>query len=192
MVTTARRYTSADLEAMPDVEGVRYEVIGGELHVSKQPHWHHQYVCNRLSSALDAWCDATAAGVVLFAPALIFSPENDVAPDLVWISRKRLARGTDAAGHLNVAPELVIEVLSYGSRNERRDRELKLGLYSREDVREYWIVDWRSRVVEIYRRGAGGELSLDTRLRSDDRLTSPLLPGFACPLSRLRQPGLGA
>jgi len=39
--TTMPRFTSADLEAFPD-DGKRYEIIDGELYVSKQPHIYHQ------------------------------------------------------------------------------------------------------------------------------------------------------
>ena len=41
-MSISRRYTSADLERLPDVEGTRYEIIDGELHVSRQPHWEHE------------------------------------------------------------------------------------------------------------------------------------------------------
>lgn len=40
----------------------------------------------------------------------------------------------DNQGHLRGAPELVIEVLSPGVSNERRDRQTKLKLYSRPGV----------------------------------------------------------
>ena len=36
--------------------------------------------------------------------------------------------------------------------NQLRDRELKLELYSRQGVHEYWIVDSQAHLVEIYRR----------------------------------------
>jgi Uma2 family endonuclease len=36
--------------------------------------------------------------------------------------------------------KLVIEILSPGDQNERRDRDLKRRLYSAHGVREYWIV----------------------------------------------------
>ena len=62
------------------------------------------------------------------APGLIFADDDDVAPDVVWISRERLAGTLDQTGHLHTAPELVVEVLSPGSVNERRDREVKLKL----------------------------------------------------------------
>ncbi|WP_442948540.1 hypothetical protein [Nostoc sp.] len=46
-------------------------------------------------------------------------------PDVVWASNGRLPLLLDEAGHLTGAPELVIEVLSAGIENEKRDRELK-------------------------------------------------------------------
>ena len=84
---------------------------------------------------------------------------------------------------------LVVEVLSPGARNEARDRHAKLGLYSRQGVLEYWIVDWRARAVEVYRRDGDG-LRLTVRLSGNDVLTTPLLDGFACPLSELWAPEL--
>ncbi len=183
-MSVQRRYTSADLDHLPDVEGTRYEIIDGELHVSKQPSWRHQRIITKLSRELDMWSVESGLGETTHAPGLIFAEDQDVAPDLVWISDGRLAGALDDAGHLRTAPELVVEVLSPGSRNERRDRELKLALYSRQGVDEYWIVDGRSRTVQVY-RGNGPLLAPTTTLQDDDVLSSPLLPGFSCPLRRL-------
>ena len=180
---TALRWTSADLELMPD-DGKRYEIIDGELYVSKQAHWDHQYVCVRLFRFLDEWNEQTGAGVANAAPGLIFGEHDDVAPDLVWISRERLATALGDDGKLHAAPELVVEVLSPGSTNERRDREAKLTLYSRRGVHEYWIVDWRQRQIEVYRRDQA-TLHLRETLYEDDRLQSPLLPGFAVQVRQL-------
>ncbi len=49
--TTTERWTIADLARFPDT-GFRYEIIDGELHVSKQPHWHHQFVCGQVFALL--------------------------------------------------------------------------------------------------------------------------------------------
>src|SRR5438874_6561900 len=111
-MSVSRRYTSADLDLIEPVEGERYEIIDGVLHVAKQPSWHHQYACGKLTRYLDAWNDEADLGVVLIAPGLMFDPANDVAPDVVWISQERLWAGEDRAGHIHLAPELVIEVLS--------------------------------------------------------------------------------
>ena len=163
---------------------MRYEIIDGDLHVSKQPSCHHQHAGGRIYAALLAWSDQTGAGATVQAPGLIFAADEDVAPDVVWISRERLADALDEAGHLRVAPELVVEVLSPGPANERRDRELKLKLYSRQGVREYWIIDWRHRIVQVFRRQRAA-LRLVATLQDDDVLTTPLLAGFACPISGL-------
>src|SRR5688572_3908741 len=183
-MSVQRRYTSRDLDLLPHVEGTRYEIIDGELHVSKQPTWRHQRACNRICTALTIWNDETGRGEAIPAPGLIFAEDDDVAPDAVWISKQRLDGALDDAEHLRRAPELVVEVLSPGRRNEQRDRESKLALYSRQGVQEYWIVDCRLRTVQVYRRD-GDHLALVATLMDDDSLTSPLLPGFSCPLRGL-------
>ena len=90
----------------------------------------------------------------------------------------------DESGHLIVTPELVVEVLSVGTNNERRDREAKLKLYSVRGVQEYWIINWRSPQVEVYRR-QNAMLILVCTLFPGDKLTSPLLSGFTCAIDRL-------
>jgi Uma2 family endonuclease len=185
---TSIRFTSADLEAFPDpIDGTRYEIIDGELIVSKQPHLEHQAVNTVIGSALHVWSRQTRLGRAFVVPGLILAAEHDVVPDVVWASHERLAQIYGPDGKLHGAPELTVEILSYGGGNEQRDRELKLKLYSRIGVEEYWIADWRARTVEVYRRD-GGELRLVTTLSGDDTLTSPLLPGFALPLGDLWVP----
>jgi hypothetical protein len=76
-MTTSIRWTSADLEALPD-DGKRYEIIDGELFMSKQPNWHHLFACGRLFRFLDEWNDRTGLGVVNAAPAL-FSPRTTMS-----------------------------------------------------------------------------------------------------------------
>ena len=115
---------------------------------------------------------------------MILDGENEVVPDVVWISRSRFEGALDEQGHLRVAPELIVEVLSPGEANERRDRDLKLRLYSRVAVHDYWIVDWQSQRVDIFRREQDC-LSLLETLASEDTIETPLLPGFSCPVSRL-------
>ena len=177
------RYTSRDLERLPDVEGTRYEIIDGDLFVSKTPHAEHQWTSDQILVALANWSSATDGGVALSTPGLIFSPDNDVVPDIIWIRSERLAQALDEAGHFRVAPDLVVEILSPGPVNERRDRELKLNLYSRQGVHEYWIADWRHRTLQVFRREQAA-LQLAVTLEGEDVLTSPLLPGFQCSASQ--------
>ncbi len=178
------RWTIADLESYPTVEGQRYEIVAGELLVSTQPHWMHQRACGRLFAALDSWSTETGLGEASQAPGVIFDVENAVAPDVVWVSADRLAQVLGEDGKLHEAPDLVVEVLSPGASNARRDREAKLRLYSVQGVREYWIADWEARRLQVYRR-QGAALQLAVTLLAEDDLTSPLLPGFKVQLARL-------
>jgi Uma2 family endonuclease len=180
---TATKFTSADLLLMPD-DGKRYEVIEGELYVSRQPHWHHQFACGQLFRFLQEWSEQSGLGIANGAPGVIFAEDNDVAPDVVWISHDRLAAALGEDGKLHTAPEFVIEVLSPGLVNQQRDRQAKLKLYSRRGVQEYWIVDWQQQQVEAYRR-VQTELVLTATLYRADALQSPLLPGFFCPVAAL-------
>lgn len=176
-------WTTADLDLFPD-NGNRYEIIDGELFVTRAPHWKHQNACARIIIALGLWSQTTGLGEVVPAPGVIFSDTDAVIPDVVWASNERLSVLLDEAGHLTAAPELVVEVLSSGSENEKRDKELKLKLYSARGVREYWIVDWRKQQVEVYRRDRA-VLNLVATLMSGDELNSPMLPGFTCAIALL-------
>lgn len=179
------RWTSQDLQALPK-NGKRYEIIDGELYTSRQPHWNHQGVCDRLVLLLGVWGKQSGLGYIRSAPGLIFAEDDDVAPDLVWISKKRLGAALDEDGKLHAAPELVIEVLSPGVTNENRDRETKRKLYSRRGVSEYWIVSWPKRQIEVYRRNPEAlALELVATLYEEDSLQSPLLPGFKCQVSEI-------
>ena len=177
------KFTSADLLLMSD-DGKRYEVIEGDLYVSRQPHWYHQFTCGQLFRFLQEWSDRSGLGVANGAPGVIFAEDNDVAPDVVWLSHDRLVAVLGADGKLHAAPELVIEVASPGLANQQRDRQTKLKLYSRRGVQEYWIVDWQQQQVEVYRR-AQAELTLVATLYRGDALQSPLLPAFFCQVATL-------
>lgn len=188
-MSVSRRWTVADLERIEPVEGERYEVIDGELYVTHAPSWRHQHAGSQLNTALQNWSNETQRGTTLQVPGLVFSQESGVIPDVVWSSWERLRAAEDRAGHFTLAPELVVEIVSPGSENERRDRETKLALYSREGVEEYWIVDWQRRTVDVYRR-AGDALELVQTLAGDDALESPLLPGFRLQIARIWPPAL--
>lgn len=176
-------WRSSDLDLLPEND-TRYEIINGELHMSKSPHWHHQAVCGNVYMALKLWCRGEGHGSVAINPGVIFGDSNDVVPDVAWVSQNRLPELMDEAGHLTGAPDLAVEVLSFGPRNEERDRTAKRKLYETQGVREYWILDWRLQQVEVYRRERE-ELRRVATILPEETLTSPLLPGFSCPVADL-------
>lgn len=176
------RWTTADLELFPD-NGNRYEIIDGELLVTRAPRWTHQKVISRVCTALNDYSDQTGLGEAVPGVGVIFTDNDNVIPDVVWVSTERLSL-LDEAEHLTAAPDLVVEVSSPGAENERRDRQLKLRLYSIQGVREYWIVDLQLQQIQVYRR-ENAALVLVATLFPGDQITSPLLLGFSCDVDRV-------
>jgi Uma2 family endonuclease len=169
--------TIADLDAMPD-DGNRYEIIEGELFVSCSPSLTHQRVFKNLFVPISNWLAQSPIGEVVATPGVIFSEFSGVSPDIVFISNDRrdeIASGERVFG----APDLIIEILSPGSENQRRDRVAKRQLYGKYGVKEYWVVDPHQRTIEIYYL-LGRTLKLRSVLQEPDELTTSLLPGFSC------------
>lgn len=186
--STNVRWTVADLEVLPE-DGGRYEIIDGELFVTRAPHWKHQNVAVKIVTALENWSVQSGLGEPAINPGLVFSEIDSVIPDVVWASHQRLETMLDEAGHLTSAPELVVEVLSPGEKNERRDKEAKLKIYSTYGVLEYWIADRNQCKVEVYRR-EDGLLKLALSLYAADELISPILPGFRVAVGRFFEGGV--
>ncbi|MGB2924206.1 MAG: Uma2 family endonuclease [Limnothrix sp.] len=191
MVATDRvRWTVDDLALLPS-EKTRYEVIAGDLYMTHAPHWNHQNTCSNISAELRAWSLASGFGKVTEGVGVIFSEEDAVIPDVVWLSNDRFDELIDESGHLTGAPDLAVEVLSAGTDNEKRapqsgslrDRQVKLKLYSIQGVQEYWIADWRQKKIEVYRR-ENAILRLKETLFVQDTIASPLLPDFNCAVER--------
>lgn len=174
------RWTTRDLEVLPKNEWTTYEIIDGELFVTRSPHRRHQQVSGNLYAELRSWSIKTGLGEAIFAPGIVLSDADNIIPDVVWVSKERLALIEDESGHLTQVPEL----LSAGADNIRRDREAKLKLYTIQGAQEYWIADRMTKQLEVYRREEG-KLSLAMTLLSNDTLTSPLLPQFACSLEQV-------
>ncbi len=169
-------WTVEDVELLPD-DGSRYEIIDGELYVSKQPDMQHQVVSSKINFLLELWNSQTQLGIAIATPGIVFSDDSAVVPDVVWMSKALYVAESQADRKFHSCPELVIEILSPGSENRRRDRETKRKLYSRRGAEEYWIVNWQEHRVEVYLR-ENAVLTLDRTLAENDILETALLPGF--------------
>ena len=183
MLNTGVRWTSQDVELLPENEGTRYEIVDGELFITRALHFKHQQTCGKIFGQIDVWSDSTGLGEAVINPGVLFSESDNVIPDVVWATKETLALTLDEAGHLTGAPDLVVEVLSASNEDLRRDKEAKLKLYSSRGVKEYWIADWRSRKLEVYRREQN-QLKLVETLFNNDIIISPLLPDFSCTVNQ--------
>ncbi|WP_419165175.1 Uma2 family endonuclease [Candidatus Palauibacter sp.] len=142
--------TWQDVQELPD-DGNRYEAIEGDVYMTPAPTFRHQRVGWRLGKALDRLLEEPGHGVVVPAPFGVEFPATGegVQPDLVFVSEERRGIITDAG--LTGAPDLAVEILSPSTAS--RDRGLKLRLYERQGVREYWIVDPEENTVDVWRFG---------------------------------------
>ena len=147
MQTTAPT-TWEDVLRMPD-DGNRYEFIGGRLYVTAAPVVRHQRISKRLYQALIRILEDAGHGETFYAPCLVEFPGTGdrVQPDILFVSNVR--RGIVGEKQVTGAPDLVVEILSPST--EHRDRGIKLDLYARRGVREYWIVDPVEDVVDVWR-----------------------------------------
>jgi Uma2 family endonuclease len=113
----------------------------------------------------------------------IFSDYDAVIPDLAFVRHERwdeVVTGEKFTGALDI----VIEVLSPGSQNRRRDLSAKRGLYAKYGASEYWVVDSENECVLIFRLREQAFEEVET-LKLDDELSSPLLPGFQLKVSAI-------
>ena len=167
-------YTFADCLTWPENE--RIELIDGEAVMMSLPSTVHQKISGELFRQLANFlegkkCEVFSApfGVRLFEKDGD-SPENVdtmVEPDIsVICDRDKLDRHGCKG-----APDLIVEILSPST--QRRDRLIKLELYQRAGVREYWLVSPEEQTVqvllftnglllprELYKKGDGAKVNV--------------------------------
>ena len=148
MLDVQTKLTYADYLETADDE--RYELLSGELVMSPSSRERHQYVLGRLFLRLGAFIYGRNLGKVYCSTFDVVLSDTDVVqPDLLFVSNGRESIITPE--NIQGAPDLVVEILSPAT--AARDRTLKLDLYARHGVQEYWIVDPDAKTIMLLRRG---------------------------------------
>ena len=146
-------YTFADYLTWDS--GQRIELIDGEALLMAPPSTAHQLISMELARQLANFLEGKRCKVLPAPFAVRLFEQADerpeevqtvVEPDLsvVCDSAKLDSRGCKGA------PDLVVEVLSPST--QRHDRLVKLNLYQRAGVREYWLVSPEERTVQVLQR----------------------------------------
>ncbi len=176
------KFTHEDFLNFSD-DGKRHEIIDGEHFVTPSPDTKHQAVSMNLAAILWTYLKEHPIGAVFAAPFdVVFSDLNVVEPDLLYISRERAGVLTDQ--HVRGAPDLVVEILSPGTR--KTDEVTKRKLYERFEVTEYWLFDPELDAMKIFRRIEGAFVRVaELSVEAGGVLTTPLLPDFAVPLAEI-------
>jgi len=179
-VESPPRYTPEALLTMPDEE--RYELICGELE-------------ERNVSSESSWIDGQLFGLLWEAnrrrPTGWLFPEGHVYqcfpshPEMVrragtsLVRRERLPDGPRRIGHSQMAPDLVVEVVT--SQDLAEDVDAKLADWLSGGVAVVLLIFPRTRTVHIHRQsGRSFRLRLNDVLSLDD-----MIPGFSCRVAEL-------
>lgn len=141
------KWTYEDYARLPD-NGMRYEVIGGELYMSPAPTTAHQRGSVELVFVLMLHVKQRGLGQVYEAPIDVILPglANPVQPDIIFIFSERL--GIVKKQHIEGVPDLIVEILSPGT--AQHDRRTKFQLYAQAGVKEYWLFDPDVCVVDVF------------------------------------------
>jgi Uma2 family endonuclease len=140
-------YTYAEYLEWDD--GKRYELIDGVAYMMASPSTNHQIVSGEIfrqfsNFLLGKTCRVFAAPLdVRLFPQKDFSDDTVVQPDLLVVCDKTML---DKRG-CNGAPDLIIEILSPS--NDHSGMFKKFQKYLQAGVREYWIVDPDSRMIQV-------------------------------------------
>ena len=178
-MVTAAKLTYQDYLNTPGDE--RYELLDGELILVASPNEDHQTASMELGSQMHSFVKENELGRVFHAPYDVLLSDTDVVqPDLLFISKEREHIRTSA--NIQGAPDFIVEILSPSS--AQRDWGRKRELYSRHQVKEYWIVDPANRIVYVMLL-RDRVLDLDATYGKGDTVTSSTLEGFSVDVDEL-------
>jgi Uma2 family endonuclease len=140
-------YTYDDYASWPD--DVRYELIGGVPYMmSPGPSRSHQKISSALFYQLYNYLDGKQCEVYVapFDVRLNADEEDDtvVQPDILVVCDLEKLDEKGVKG----APDVVVEILSQST--EKFDALVKLNLYRKYGVKEYWIVNPTAKVVTVH------------------------------------------
>jgi Uma2 family endonuclease len=184
MAKATIKFTYEDYKSLPESETKRYELLEGELVMVPSPTERHQRIARNLLVILWQFVRERGLGQVYNAPldvVLGVGEEREVAqPDILFISKERAE--IIAEEEIRGAPDLVVEVLSEATRE--RDRAYKRTLYARHGVKEYWLVDPETKIIEVLKLGKRGYERAGL-YRKGEALASPLLSGLEIRLSEV-------
>jgi Uma2 family endonuclease len=172
--------TTAEFDRARFRKGWRYELINGVLIVSPYPVRAERGPNEELGRLLLNYQEGHPQGSSLDATLheeTIEGKQNRRRPDRsIWAG---LGRDPEEGE----APTIAVEFVSRGKVNQQRDYVAKRAEYREIGVREYWVIDRFRRTLTVF--DFSGESDKERVIAEKQSYTTPLLPGFELPLSRL-------
>lgn len=174
MRTLKKLFTAEELIRLPSGER-RLELVEGQLYEMPLEGGRHGYVAANIGSRLGIHIEETGAGLT-FAGGTGFILQR--APDCAFVSKTRLPLVELTDDYLEMAPDLVVEVVSSDDRHEISD---KVKDWLRTGTRLVSVIMADARSATVYRSPDDvSELSESDTLNGED-----VVPGFACELREL-------
>lgn len=143
-VLVGEKVTADEYFAMPETV-IPHNLIDGRLYMSPSPFWNHQELVGSLYVAFRDYARSAGGAAILSPMDCRLSDRTVLQPDVGYIVPERAGIIQD---HVMGAPDVVVEVLSPGTR--RFDRQKKLDAYERNGVREAWLVDPDAQSVTVF------------------------------------------
>lgn len=180
------RYTFADCLTWEESE--RIEIIGGEAFMMAPPSRAHQEISGALFAQLYNFLEGKKCQVYAAPFAVrLFERDGETPEDVDTMVEPDISvvcDGDKLDNHgCKGAPDLVIEILSPSTR--RHDRLVKLDLYQRAGVREYWIVDPENKAVQVFLQDGSGSLKIHEDYGREDVAKVNVLNGCFVELNRV-------
>lgn len=139
------------------------------------PDYYYQDVVMELAFRLCSFAFSNNLGKVIISPIDIYLDNGNVfQPDIIFIAADRLD-GLLKNGKIHGAPDLVVEVLSPGTQN--KDRVKKKAVYEKHGVKEYWLVQPRTKKVQGFTLRGGKYVAFP---EETDSINSPFLNLAIC------------
>ena len=141
--------TGDELQRMPWLNPC--ELVGGRVVRMTPTNPTHGRIEVNVAAALRSFARSQNLGVVMAGEVGVFTsrdPDTVRAPDVLFLSHERDSARTRRDGFLDVAPDLVVEILSPTDRPAEVER--KLDEYFASGVRLAWVVDPAERVVHVH------------------------------------------
>jgi Uma2 family endonuclease len=156
-----KKLTIKDYEKLP--EGSPYQLIKGALIMSPAPSYYHQEVEKKVFLILYENIEKRKNGKVFIAPFDVYlDDENVYQPDIVVILKNSKAKVSEKG--IEGTPDIVIEIISPST--AYYDLIEKKEVYEKYGVKEYWIIDPKSKTFEIYLNSESGfELFSKTKIK---------------------------
>lgn len=154
----------------------RFELVRGVLVVREPPGGRHGRIAMNLALELGNHVRAHRLGVVYAAETgftLARHPDTVRAPDVAFVRRDRLPTPEPVA-YPDLAPDLVVEVLSPGDR--AGDTLSWIGDWLSAGTRLVWVIDPDCRLARVYHQdGTEQIVTADQMLDGGE-----VVPAFAC------------